>query len=671
MQKAKEAIRHESLKVVARFAGRVFLRQKLALLVELQSTGSLISMQLKQMRAYSIMSYHNNCATLIQKRWRGMQTRKKEFPIAKRFERSRMLIRAIVQGFKIRKIWACKEVVTYITTIKDIENLILQWKQEQSVNASFSNEIQQLSLDRKKRVEKLIMTIKRLYQTGDWLQTSSKAKKPETRFIPEYRPSVLEEKSVHPFSIDHQPNNRSILDQSFQSEIMPRKDFSRTGAASVLEVYNQDDLIRPQFVHHGEDWSRHAQNHKSGPFMITRNSQSDLSRTFTYEDGPPSSRLDTREDAFTPVREADLHEYLKESPLDSSAAFEQSRLEKKQREALIQEKAKSFLRRKKVYNPQEAIQKARSSGSSRLSSKDRQIPPRGKSSTIKEVNSGSSSTKKNSNQLKRIGTVGNSPSQKLENTSSTRAFLKKKVHNLTSKSFLSLRYNTHSDNAGKMPKWRAESRVMSWHKRNSESSMRKEMREEEKQSLLAQQQRESPMVTSQGIFSMKEGRGKSVGLGGSLKSPLDDELPSIILQKDHNEASFGDLRAGEDPEESLFERALFDTFEGGGGLAGTAGATQMSVVSSILHAIGDEGGREGRSPDSHEQRRENRLQQEGRMRDAVQEEEDKGESLPEETLELSKFEDFFRQLHVPVAKKEELIQKLKESKIPRVSTYSK
>ena len=116
-------------------------------------------------------------------------------------------------------------------------------------------------------------------------------------------------------------------------------------------------------------------------------------------------------------------------------------------------------------------------------------------------------------------------------------------------------------------------------------------------------------MSMEGIEFLDKCRGKSVGLGGSMKSPLEDELPSIIFQKDHNEASFGEQPAIDDPEESLFERALLDTFEGGGGITGTAGATQMSsMVSSILHAIGDEGGREGRSPDGHEQRRENRLQ---------------------------------------------------------------
>ena len=130
------------------------------------------------------------------------------------------------------------------------------------------------------------------------------------------------------------------------------KDFSRPGAASFIETYNQSDLSRPPFAPMGGDWSRPVQSQKSKEsFLLTRNSQSDLSKTATYDDGPPSSRFDTREDAFTPIKEADLQEFLKESPLDASAAHEERWNDKKRREALIQEKAKSFLRRKKVYNP--------------------------------------------------------------------------------------------------------------------------------------------------------------------------------------------------------------------------------------------------------------------------------------------------------------------------------
>ena len=140
---------------------------------------------------------------------------------------------------------------------------------------------------------------------------------------------------------------------------------------------------------------------------------------------------------FTPVKETDFNEYLRESFVEASSARGPKQSEKKKRGELIQEKARSFLKRKKVYNPLEAIQKARSTDHSRLNSKDRPLPIRGKSATIKESNL--NHTKSScSPPLKRTVTVGKSPLKKLENTSSTRAFLKKKVHNITSKFTFSL-----------------------------------------------------------------------------------------------------------------------------------------------------------------------------------------------------------------------------------------
>ena len=80
------------------------------------------------MKADIAVSYHHHYATIIQKRWRGIRSRKIDFPIAKRTRKSIKLLRALVQGFKIRKIWACKEVVSLITTIKDLEKMKVQWE---------------------------------------------------------------------------------------------------------------------------------------------------------------------------------------------------------------------------------------------------------------------------------------------------------------------------------------------------------------------------------------------------------------------------------------------------------------------------------------------------------------------------------------------------------------
>ena len=60
------------------------------------------------------------CATLIQKRWRGTNCRLTHLVKAKRVAKSQKLLRAILKGFKLRKIWACKEVVSFIVTIKDM-----------------------------------------------------------------------------------------------------------------------------------------------------------------------------------------------------------------------------------------------------------------------------------------------------------------------------------------------------------------------------------------------------------------------------------------------------------------------------------------------------------------------------------------------------------------------
>ena len=229
------------------------------------------------------MSYRHDCAIFIQKRWRGMHCRRTELPSAKRAVNSRKLLTATLQGFKIRKIWACKEVVTLITTIKDLQEMKLQWTQEQKEEEPHSQlEIKQISLDRRRRVEKLISTILRLYKSGDWVQMSAKAKKRESRFIPDYRPSLLEEQTVQPFSFC-----QSFV-ESNQSETLSRKRFNKSAAASLLEVPKYSESRRKMWTPNvGESKILIPNDRPQGTAMLT-NSQSDLSRGGTYEEGPIS-----------------------------------------------------------------------------------------------------------------------------------------------------------------------------------------------------------------------------------------------------------------------------------------------------------------------------------------------------------------------------------------------
>ena len=56
--------------------------------------------------------------------------------------------------------------------------------------------------------------------------------------------------------------------------------------------------------------------------------------------------------------EVEHFDRLEGSPLNTRAAEEERKLDELKREELLKEKAKRFLRRKKVYDPHESIKKA-------------------------------------------------------------------------------------------------------------------------------------------------------------------------------------------------------------------------------------------------------------------------------------------------------------------------
>ena len=121
--------------------------------------------------------YRNHCATLIEKHVRGYLVRKEMSEDIERTSRYVHLRRALVKGWKIRKIISCKKIKTLIQQLKDMNNMCNQLLQETgktnltfySSDAYSINMYSQLKMQRPRKVEEFVRMINILYLTGQWV----------------------------------------------------------------------------------------------------------------------------------------------------------------------------------------------------------------------------------------------------------------------------------------------------------------------------------------------------------------------------------------------------------------------------------------------------------------------------------------------------------------------
>lgn len=111
----------------------------------------------------------NFSATFIQKYWKGYKTRKKFLNQLTAKKRFRVNLKALVQGWKTRKILKCTKI---IALIKGINDLILL-KQEFELNPESKDLYNQISNQIPMMRRKMINEITRLYNTGCYLKTSN------------------------------------------------------------------------------------------------------------------------------------------------------------------------------------------------------------------------------------------------------------------------------------------------------------------------------------------------------------------------------------------------------------------------------------------------------------------------------------------------------------------
>ena len=72
-------------------------------------------MQIKNIKSTLLKGYVNHCAMKIQKVFKGHYARKVQMPIKKTFRKVEVVLKAVVKGWKIRKIMKTKEIENMIS----------------------------------------------------------------------------------------------------------------------------------------------------------------------------------------------------------------------------------------------------------------------------------------------------------------------------------------------------------------------------------------------------------------------------------------------------------------------------------------------------------------------------------------------------------------------------
>jgi len=115
-----------------------------------------------------LRKYLHHCATIIQKTFKGYNTRVKYYRTRRQMKHFQRLLRAVVKGWKTRKILKSEAIVNLMQDIKDIENLQLEVAHNDDPEAASIKEEIPYRLSRKKR--QFIDNFYRTYFNGSWVQ---------------------------------------------------------------------------------------------------------------------------------------------------------------------------------------------------------------------------------------------------------------------------------------------------------------------------------------------------------------------------------------------------------------------------------------------------------------------------------------------------------------------